>query len=238
MLDEIQHLLEIALLEAGLASQGAVVAIAEQVHVFADHLSGFVEPGQVRRILAELDQQTLLHRTGGDADRIEMLHPLEHGFDLIQFDFYLLAADCSLNILEGGSQIPGFVDGIDDGKGDGRIHITERGEPHLPQQVVLQVLGGLPLIDAVFPVMDGACTLGCTGRVDLVPGGVHRQFIRHALLGHGIAGVELTGVLCLCLTGFLRLVLLLLQQGVVVERLLNFLLEFQGGELEQTNRLL
>ena len=68
-----------------------------------------------------------LYRTGGDADRIEMLHPLEHGFDLIQFDFYLLAADCSLNILEGGGQIPGFVDGIDDGEGDGGASTSLNG---------------------------------------------------------------------------------------------------------------
>lgn len=105
---------------------------------------GLVEPGQFRRILAELDKQALLYRAGGDADRIEMLHPLEHRFDLIQFDFYLFAADCSLNIFEGGRQIAGFVDGIDDGQRDCRIHVAEGGEPHLPQQVVLQVFGGFP----------------------------------------------------------------------------------------------
>ena len=40
----------------------------------------FIEPGQIRRVLAKLDQQTLLHRARGYANRIEMLHSLEHGF--------------------------------------------------------------------------------------------------------------------------------------------------------------
>ncbi|MNX29919.1 hypothetical protein D3C86_600710 [compost metagenome] len=238
LLDEIQHLLEVALLEPGLACQGAVVAVAEQIHVLADHLPCLIEPGQIRRVLAKLDQQTLLHRARGYANRIEMLHPLEHGFHFIQFNFYLFTADCSLNIFERDGQVAGLIDGIDDGEGDGGIQIAERRQAHLPQQIVLQVLGGFPLIDTVFPIMDGAGALGRTGGVDLIPGGVHRQFIRHLVLRHGVAGVELTGVLGLYRAGFLRLILLLLQQGVIIERLLNFLLEFQGGELEQTNRLL
>ncbi|MNH14468.1 hypothetical protein D3C79_740600 [compost metagenome] len=238
LLDEIQHLLEVALLEFGLARQGPVIAVAEQVHVLVDHLPRLIEPGQIGRILSELDQQTFLYRAGGNTDRIEMLHPLEHGFDFIQFDFYLIAADCSLNILERNGQIAGFVDGVDDGEGNGGVQIAEGGQSHLPQQIVLQALGGFPLIDAVLPIVDGAGALGRSGRIDIVPGGIHRQLIWHLVLSHGIAGIELTGIDRLFRVGLLRLALLLLQQGVVVERLLNFLLEFQRGELEQTNRLL
>ena len=118
-----------------------------------------------------------------------MLHPLEYRFDLIQFNFYLFAADCSLNVLERSGQIAGFIDGIDDGKRDGGVHIAEGGETHLPQQVVLQVLGGFTLIEALLPVVDRACTLGRTGRIDFVPGGVDRELVRHLVLCHGVAGV-------------------------------------------------
>ncbi|MNG75991.1 hypothetical protein D3C79_345070 [compost metagenome] len=238
LLDEIQYLLEVALLEPGLARQGAVVTVAEQVHVLADHLPCLIEPRQIRRILAKLDQQTLLYRASGDANRIEMLHPLEHGFHFIQFNFYLFTADCSLNIFERNGQVARLIDGIDDGEGNRGIQITERRQSHLPQQIILQIFGGFPLIDAVFPVMDGASALSRAGGIDLIPGSVHRQFIRHLVLCHCVTGVELTGVLEFYRTGFVRLILLLLQQGVIIERLLNFLLEFQGGELEQTNRLL
>ena len=86
--------------------------------------------------------------------------------------------------------------------------------------------------------MDRARALGRAGRVNLFPGGIYRQFVRHVVLGHGITGVELAGIDRLFRAGLLHIIFLLLQQGVVVERLLNFLLEFQSGELEQTNRLL
>lgn len=86
--------------------------------------------------------------------------------------------------------------------------------------------------------MDGARALGGAGRVNLVPGGIHRQLVRHLLLGHGIAGIQLAGIDRRFRTGLLRLALFLLQQRVIFERLLNFLLKFQSGELEQTNRLL
>lgn len=123
----------------------------------------------LRVILIQLDQQTLLHRTGSNTDRIEVLNPLEYRLDLIEFHLYVITGDGSLDILQRNGQITGFVDGIDYGERDGGIHIAERCEPHLPQQIILQVFGGLSLIDAIFPIVDGARTLGGAGRVNLVP---------------------------------------------------------------------
>ena len=107
-----------------------------------------------------------------------------------------------------------------------RIGIGERGQLHLPHQVILQRLGGFALINRQLIVLVVCTRTGRgAGGINFIPAGIQRKLVRHLFLFECICGIErfcILGLLCI----YLIMKIGLLQQGIAVQRLLELLLEF------------
>ena len=179
-----------------------------------------------------------------------MLDAFEDGFHLIHFDFPVIGLHCLENVLQADGQITRIVDGVDEREGDGLIQLAEPRELHLPQQVILQRFGRFALVDGFIIATGQPAGLMGPGGVELIPGGVHRQLIRHVFLIQRLAGVELAivgGLVALLGWRFGPLLirqrlqtftLFLFEQRIGIQRLLDLLLKFQRRELKQADGLL
>lgn len=125
MQDQIEGLLEVALLELHLARQGAVVAIPSRSicslrMILASRNQG-CSPGTGRWI----SRHSCTEREATPI-RIEMLNAFEDGFHLIHFDFPVIGLNGLENVLQADGQITRIVDGIDEGENDGLISSLNR----------------------------------------------------------------------------------------------------------------
>ncbi|MNL77403.1 hypothetical protein D3C87_2035760 [compost metagenome] len=66
--------------------------IRQQIQMFADNQSRFVESWRLFCKLRKLDQQTVAQIFCCDADRVKALNALEDGFDLVEFNFAITHA--------------------------------------------------------------------------------------------------------------------------------------------------
>ena len=201
------------------------------------------QPRGIGRQRLQLQQQAFGRAAGADALRIESLNPPQDflGFGRRHRDFI---GQTLANLLQRQGQITGFADRVDDGGGDRQFPLVERRQPHLPVQMVAQRFpgAGIALVGVPFLVLAA----GIVGRavirfVDILPGAVHRQFVRQGTgrrVDFGLGAVRrLSGGGFRPHRQILRLVGLL-QHQVGVENRLHLHLQVQAGQLQQANRLL
>ena len=208
--------------------------------------------------MAQLQQQAFAQGAGADAGGFELLDAVQHRLDLVQLDVEFRVEACA-DFLEGVLQVALAVDAVDQGDGDQAVGVGHRRQVELPQQVTLQALadrgagGEVPLVVIIARQATGA------GLVDVLPGGVDRQFVGDALgpfavfeVFRGAAGTGFLEAVVLDFGGRLVLgvvrhrvavvevlaVFLTFEHRIGLQRFLDFLLEVQGGELKQTDGLL
>ncbi|MCY1419330.1 hypothetical protein D9M71_349160 [compost metagenome] len=206
--------------------------------------------------MAQLQQQAFAQGTGANAGRFELLDAVQYRFDLVQLDIQF-RVETGADFLEGVFQIALAVDAVDQGNGDQAVGVGHRRQVQLPQQVALQAFAGrcagseVPLVVVVARQAAGA------GLVDVFPGGVDRQLVGDALAPltvFQVVGTDGAFLEVVVLDFGNRLVLGVVRHRVAVvevvavfltfehrvrlQRFLDFLLEVQGGELEQADGLL
>ena len=113
--------------------------------MIADNQTGFSDSRRSGGELRKLDQQAIAEIFGGDADRIEALDPLEHGFHFIEANLFI--ANPFQNIFHRDGEIAGIVHRVDDRGGNRPVGIGKRRQLNLPHQIILKRLGGFTLIN-------------------------------------------------------------------------------------------
>ena len=184
------------------------------------------------------------------ADRVEILDLVQRRLDFIEFDRLFHIKDL-LHVLEAQRKVTVLVDGVDQRLGDAPVGGRERRHLHLPQQVFAQRrrqavapvdvkvvvgsavsagMGGYRQFETFSPVAFGGAVLGVGRRFG---GGLR-------LVGLDVDGLGIVGVLGRCGLGVVRAVgqLFFLEQWIAFKYLLDFLLQFDGGELQQADGLL
>jgi hypothetical protein len=219
----------------------------------ARNLDRGVESGRGGIQLAQLQLDALADRACTDARRIQCLHAAhQHRFHLggVAFDFRPQRVG---DLVQRFGQVAVVADGIDDGARNRELARFELGQLQLPQQVVLQRLAGgiseflLALVIVVVPRgFRGADTLFAPALVDHLDGVVFLAALRRFGLlalanpievvllvgrdrGVTVSGFERPGAL-----GILRG----LEHHICFEQLANVSLKFEGGELQEPDRLL
>ncbi|MCY1419340.1 hypothetical protein D9M71_349260 [compost metagenome] len=255
-LDQFDDLAQLVFLELHAAHQLAVVTAAEQVDVVGDQALGFGQPGGLGVHLAQLQQQALAQVAGADAGWLELLDTVQDGFDFVELDVHFRIEGVA-DLFEAFVQVALVVDAVDQGDGDKPVGVGHRCQVQLPEQVALQALasrcagGEVPLVVVIAGQAAGA------GLVDVFPCRVDRQFVGNALVPFAIFKVVYRGG-GLLIAGFLDFrrdllldvigqrvavvevvaIFLALEHGIGFQGFLDFLLEVQGGQLEQSDGLL
>ena len=253
LLDAVDRRLELRFADVQAAHQRCVVLGAQQLDVLVDDHARMTHGGFFGVELAQLDQQALAQVAGAHADRVEMLDAMQDRDDFVDLD-PALGAEALGKVLEAHAQHAVGIDGVDDGHRDHAIGFRHRRQVELPQQVVGKrgCLGGVLL--EVLSLFAAARRTGAAGLVDIVPAGVDGEIGGHRFGGHVIDRVGLRHLALRRSRILLRELLLRaghprhhvvgrraldqFEQRVTVERLLDFLLQVQRRQLEQTYRLL
>jgi hypothetical protein len=179
--DQVDHRRQLVALELEPAAHLLLVLLGQGLEVFSDQLQGGFAPGAVfSGQLAQLDQQALTQVARGDAGRVERLDPVQHRLHLGQL--HVLVGHRSDDVLQRRGEVTVVVDAVDDGLGDRQVGRAEAAQAHLPEQVVLQRFGAALLAEEVLAIFAGCGGSDrCDAVVDVVPNGVHREFVRHHL---------------------------------------------------------
>ena len=251
-LDQFDDLAQIVFLDLHSSHQQAVVPAAEDVQVVTDQTLRFVQPWCAIGQLAQLQQQALAQVARADAGRFELLDATQNDLDLVELDFQF-GIERVDDFLQRLFEVALFVDAVDQGGRDQPVGVAHRGEVELPQQMALQTdaarctAGEVPLVVIVAGQAAGA------GLVDVFPGRVDRKLAGNSLapvavvqavaavrgflvaafltaallgdglawpfsgLGHGVGAVEVVSVF------------FALEHGIGVQRLLDLLLQIEGG---------
>ncbi|MCY1414673.1 hypothetical protein D9M71_301300 [compost metagenome] len=206
--------------------------------------------------LAQLQQQALTQVAGADACWLELLDAVQHGFDFVEFDVHFRVEGVA-NFFEAFVQVALIVDAVDQGDRNEPVGIGHGCQVQLPEQVALQAFasrrasGEVPLVVVIAGQAAGA------GLVDVFPCRVDRQFVGNAFIPLAIfkvvyrrGGLLIAGFLDLR-RGFLLdvigqrvavvevvAVFLAFEHGIGFQGFLDFLLEVQGRQLEQSDGLL
>ena len=181
---------------------------------------------------------------------------MQHHLHFVQFDIQL-GVEGFGHFLEGFFEVAVVVDAVDQGRCDQAILVRHGRQVQLPEQVAVQTFavggasGEVPFVIIVAGQAAGA------GLVDVFPGRIDWQLVGDALaplaffqvvhrgggflvavflvrvrsgafgaIGHWIAVVEVVAVF------------LALEHGIGLQRLLDFLLQVQGRQLEEADSLL
>ncbi|MNG87457.1 hypothetical protein D3C79_462650 [compost metagenome] len=253
---QLDDLAQLVFLDFHAPHQLAVVAAAEQVDEIGDQALGFGHPRGCSGQLAQLQQQAFAQIAGADASRLELLDAVQYGFDLVQLDIQLRVEPCA-DFFECVFQVALAVDAVDQGHGNQAVGVGHRRQVQLPQQVALQAFAGRCARGEVPFVIIVARQAAGAGLVDVFPGRIDGELVGDALapltvfqvvgadgafletvvlnfggrlvlgvVGHRVAVVEVFAVF------------LTFEHRVRLQRFLDFLLEVQGGELEQADGLL
>ena len=254
--DQMNDCHQLVALQLQPATHLRLVLLCQQVEMPVDEFERLASPFEIFGQLAQLNQQAFAQITRRDTRRIEGLNAVQHCFDL--FDLHVGVVHAGDDVFEGRRQVAVFADAVDDRFRDVEIGVTEWGQAHLPDEVIAQRLLDALLAEEVVPVIttDGPATGGCHAVVDVVPHRIDRQVVGHRLgldldlalvvgvvwpvvAGQAIAVEFFVGFAALAL-GVVpsRAFFLGLQHQVGFEGLLDLLLEFKRGQLQQLDSLL
>ena len=206
--------------------------------------------GQVRGVgieQADLHQQALAQVAAGDAGRIEALQAVAHGLDVLDRGVDRRSQRVA-DRLQRIAQVAVLVQRLDQRLGDRAVARRQRGEVELPLQVVGETLrrGGAGLERVALGVGAGATAARPLERevlVLLAPFGqvvAMRGLFRRGrrIVGAGLlAGGRRRGHGLALGRGLLAATLVLLQQGVALQRLADLDLEFGRRQLQQADGL-
>ncbi len=183
-----------------------------------------------------------------------MLDTTQNDLDLVEFDFQL-GIERVDDFLQRLFEITLFIDAVDEGGRDQPVGVAHWREVELPQQMALQAYaarcpaGEIPLVVIVAGQAAGA------GLVDVFPGSVDRKLAGNPLAPVAVAVVQaVTAMRGLLVGAFLAAALLgdgvawpfsglghrvgavevvsvffALEHGIGVQRLLDLLLQIEGG---------
>ncbi|MNM86503.1 hypothetical protein D3C81_986570 [compost metagenome] len=255
-LHQFDDLAQFVFLDLHAAHQLAVVAAAQQVDEVSDQALGLGHPGRAGWQLTQLQQQAFPQVAGAHAGGFELLDTVQDRFDLVELDVQL-RVEAGADFLEGVLQVTLAIDAVDQGDGDQAIGIRHRCQVQLPQQMALQALAGRGAGGEVPLVVIVAWQAAGAGLVDVFPGGIDRKLVGDSLVPLAVfqvVGADGGFLETVVLSFGSRLVLGVVRHRVAVvevfavfltfehrvrlQRFLDFLLEVQGGELEQADGLL
>ena len=124
---ERQRLVDGFFVRADGAAQLAGITPGDEIEMMLGDALRHIETFRARIELAELQQDALADRAGGDADRIEHLHEHQHALD-----FFLVADDLRAqrrgDVGQGVRDVSVVVDRIDNRRGDGKVGRRQAGE--------------------------------------------------------------------------------------------------------------
>ena len=130
--------------------------------------------------MLQLQQQAFAQIAGEDASRIKLLQPVQYGHHLVFFDVQF-RVHAFQHVFNGGVQITIIIDAIDQHEGDITVCIGHWCQIQLPQQVILQAVGGCMAGIVIEIIVDGAAVAGSnTGGclVGVFPLTVDREIVR------------------------------------------------------------
>lgn len=222
------------------------VFFREQVDVVADQFDGLGAVRRTLRHLLQLDAQAVSRAFGRDAGWIEVLDAVQNRFDFVLFEVFELRTQPLVYVFQLGVQIAVVVDRIDDRRRNGVIALGERRELHLPAQVFPEALSlaALPHEILVFRLRRAAWRIAVHTIEDVLPGGVDRQLVGDGGLGVEVREFSVAGFgvddRCLVGPGVADMLFLVgdFQHHVGIQRLLDFLLQFERGHLQQLDGML
>ena len=205
--------------------QAAVVA-GQRLQELAHQAPRLGQAGGVVGEGGELQRQALAQVPGEDPGGFELLESQQHRLHLAAAQpGQSLRPEPLAQLVEGAGQVAGVVHGIDQALGDLALARGQVAHRQLPGEVAAQALA-LGLALEVGPL---AARRGGQVRVGVGPLAVGAQ------LRGDLACPLLLGRLH---DGLLAELLVELQQGVGLHRLLDLLAQVQGGELQQSDGLL
>ena len=216
--------------------------------------TGLFEPGRITSELVQLQLQAFLQIPGKNTHGFELLECVEYRHHLVTFDVEL-GWEQFLEFFEATVQATVAVGSIDECQSNNLIFLGQTGEIQLPEEVILERLAATVAVVEVHVVAIAADARGA-GRENVLPLRVHRQVVGHGgfeirfgggcrhfrtALGvvEGAFRCSVAGGLAVRFVLFPLVALFVyLQHRVFLQCLLDFLLEVEGAQLQQTNRLL
>ena len=116
--------MELLFVAPGFLLQAGIVMGTEQVEMVFDDVFHIGQPRRLWIELFQLQQQALSQVPGSDANRIESLDTVQHGFDLIEFDIEFIF-QAIVDIFDTLGQVAVVINSVDDGDGDDQVIIAE-----------------------------------------------------------------------------------------------------------------